>query len=383
MKIWRTRVLAWAVPVMLACLALGAGPAYASHDRSAPVVVSHTVTKTSLDVSSAGDALTFSVRISDETAVSDFVARIIHRESGQYHYFPPESLVSGTRQNGVWRSSVALPQGSAAGNWTIDVVQLSDTLSNATNGFLNLRSVLVKSVASPDVSGPVVVSHAVTKSTLDVSTASDTLTFSVRMSDATAVSDLMIRIMHEQSGQLHFFSPETLVLGTAQNGIWRADVTLPQGSAGGNWVIHVLSARDTLGNTSNFFGSVRTVVVKSVASPDLSAPVVVSHAVTKTTLDVTTGDAVLILSVRITDDTAVSDFAARMRHPESRQNHSFSSPVLVSGTPRNGVWRSTVTLPPGSASGSWDVEVFAIRDALTNISNNYQKLRSITVKAGM
>lgn len=190
----------------------------------------------------------------------------------------------------------------------------------------------------------------------------------------------MVRIRHPESGQNYYFSSEELVSGTLQNGVWRAGVILPQGSAAGSWVVDVLALKDTLANTTNAFINVRMIVVKS-ATPDVSAPVVVSHAVTKTTLDVTVAEAPLILSVRITDETAVSGFAARIRDPESRQSHFFASEELVSGTLQNGVWRAAVTLPQGSAAGSWLIQIFAVSDTRSNTTSGYENLRAITVKS--
>lgn len=85
----------------------------------------------------------------------------------------------------------------------------------------------------------------------------------------------------------------------------------------------------------------------SPAAADTAAPVIVSHEVTATTLDVISSEASVDLSVRLTDEIAMASYSARIRHAATGQYHFLSAAYLATGTVLNGVWRSTATLPQG------------------------------------
>ncbi|MGO4143679.1 hypothetical protein AB4Y77_01225 [Paenarthrobacter sp. YAF11_1] len=372
---------AWALLIAGGLLFAGISPAVAAPDISAPVVVSHAVSATTLDVTSAPAKLSFSVRLTDETAVNSIHARFIHSSSGQYYYFPYPSLSSGTAQNGVWRSYITVPQGVANGEWSIQIYAIEDPWKNSTMGFINLRTINVIS-GSTDVAAPVIVSNAVSATTLDVTNAPAKLSFSVRITDETAVQSLHARFLHPATGQYYYFPYPSLSSGTAQNGIWRSYITLPQGVANGQWVIQVYAVEDPLKNSTFGFIELRTINVITGATTDVAAPAIVSNAVSSTALDVTGAPAKLSFSVRLTDETAVQGLHARFLHPETGQYYYFPYPSLATGTNQNGVWRSYITVPQGVANGDWVIQIYAVEDVVKNSTMGFINLRTVNVKSG-
>lgn len=236
-----------------------------SADVAPPVLVSNAVSSTTFDVTNAPGRLLFNIRVTDATAVGSFHVRFIHPGTGQYYFMPNPVLTSGTLQNGVWRTEREVPQGIAAGQWMIQVFGLEDTLKNAACCFLDVRPITVISGATSDTQAPQIVSNAVSSTTLDVTAAPARLTVSIRVTDETAVQGFHVRFIHPGTGQYYYFPNPALVSGTAQNGVWRTALSLPQGVANGDWAIQVFGLEDVVKNQACCFLPVRNINVKSIA----------------------------------------------------------------------------------------------------------------------
>lgn len=234
--------------------------------------------------------------------------------------------------------------------------------------------------AAADVAPPAYVSSHVTPVTADVTSAPATITAAVRLTDATGVSSVAISIRHEQSGQ-SYLSSARLSSGTSQNGVWSGTFRLPQGSAGGAWTITLYPASDTLGNSMQGFRTIRTVQITSGVT-DVAPPVYVSAHVTPLSVDVSKASAHITAAVRLTDATAVEGATMSIRHVSSGQSY-MSSARLASGTPQNGVWSGTFTLPRGAAAGTWTISLYPARDTLGNQMRRFTDIRNVQVASAV
>ncbi|MET3919890.1 serine protease [Arthrobacter sp. UYEF20] len=256
--------------------------ASAASDITGPVLVSSTVTPKSLNIATGPAAVKITVRLTDRTGTSDPVLSVSHDGTGQSHGFGRMTLVSGTAKDGTWERSVAIPKGSATGNWTVTLFPLTDTLGNGSGGFRDLATLTVTGTPS-DIAGPVLVSSTVTPKSLNIATGPATVKITVRLTDRTGTSDPVLSVSHDGTGQSHGFGRMTLLSGTAKDGTWERSVAIPKGSATGNWTVTLFPLSDTLGNGSGGFLDLATLNVTATI-PKLSltaAPVPIVAGTTK------------------------------------------------------------------------------------------------------
>ena len=102
--------------------------------------------------------------------------------------------------------------------------------------------------------------------------------------------------------------------------------------------------------------SLTTAPMASAVS-DITGPVLVSSTVTPKSLTIATGPATVKITVRLTDRTGTTAPVLTISHDTTGQSHGFGTMNLVSGTTKDGTWERTVTIPKGSATGNWTVQL--------------------------
>ncbi|MDF9749099.1 hypothetical protein [Arthrobacter sp. ES3-54] len=242
---------------------------------------------------------------------------------------------------------------------------------------LSLVTAPVASAAS-DMTGPVMVSSAVTPKSLNIATGPASVKVTVRLTDQTGADEPVVTLGHDASGQSQGFGEMTLVSGTTRDGTWERTMTIPQGSATGTWRVTLFPLDDTLGNTSTGFQTLATLNVTGTPS-DVTGPVMVSSTVTPKSLNIATGPATVKVTVRLTDRTGADEPVVTLGHDATGQSQGFGEMTLVSGTTRDGTWERTMTIPQGSATGTWNVTLFPLDDTLGNTSTGFQTLGTLNV----
>jgi hypothetical protein len=102
-------------------------------DTTPPELVNLQFSPTSIDVSEADQNVTVTIAATDDlVGISYLEVQFISPSAQQIRYvnFPPETLVSGDMNNGVFESNVTFPQYSETGIWHIYVVYLEDNIVN-------------------------------------------------------------------------------------------------------------------------------------------------------------------------------------------------------------------------------------------------------------
>jgi hypothetical protein len=121
-------------------------------------------------------------------------------------------------------------------------------------------------------------------------------------------------------------------------------------------------------------------VIGASSCVDTEGPVIAASFVSPTKVDVS-GEAVSIsVSVQLTDATGVSPGGGvRLVHTATEESIEGSL-SRSTGSVLDGAWKTTLELPRGSASGSWDVEVFNLEDIAGNsTSGDSLTIRTIEV----
>jgi hypothetical protein len=157
------------------------------------------------------------------------------------------------------------------------------------------------------------------------------------------------------------------------SGTWKCTAAFPQGSAPGTWYVHSIYLTDASNNRRTLTraelqaaGFPTTIQVASVA-PDTDAPVVAGFAFTPAAVNVGTGPAPVEFTVRITDaGSGTRELQLRLLGPVAGQQQSCAASSRASGTPADGVWKCTASIPAGSAPGEWYVGQVQVEDEARN-----------------
>ena len=115
---------------------------------------------------------------------------------------------------------------------------------------LNIRS-LDNNSLGPDVEPPQLESWEVSPTTINVDYAAATVTVIFRVTDSSGVVSPLITASHP-SGQSTGFAAISRISGDEYDGIWEAEISVPAGSAPGEWDVSLFPLRDTLGNSGSF-----------------------------------------------------------------------------------------------------------------------------------
>ncbi|WP_068481794.1 cell wall-binding repeat-containing protein [Pseudoclavibacter helvolus] len=226
--------------------------------------------------------------------------------------------------------------------------------------------------AAPDVSPPTLHSFDFTPKTIDVSTSAASIKVTARISDPSGAEAPTITVRHD-SGQSAGFGRMTLVSGNATDGSYERTVTIPKGSAPGTWDVALYPLDDLLGNAGKSFGPPAGYPSKLTVTngpTDVSPPTLHSFDFTPKTIDVSTSAASIKVTARISDPSGAEAPTITVRH-DSGQSAGFGRMTLVSGNATDGSYERTVTIPKGSAPGTWDVALYPLDDLLGNSEKSF------------
>jgi len=258
-----------------------------SQDTQPPVVAAIAATPTSIDVSASDQTVTIDIMATDDASGAafspctqnqnfNFFAVTLRSPSGaQNRYLAPFpfALLSGTRQNGVWRSSFVMPRNSEGGIWRISSVDFHDCAGNrrfmneAAINAAGLQISLNVNSPTPDVQGPVL--KNLTLIPININTSSGNQTVKVRIEASDNLSGVQFSPttpqlsfaevgieLQSQSGvqrrAAFAFTPFTLVSGTALDGVWESNLQFPQFSEQGIWTVDYFAIKDRVRNFTNF-----------------------------------------------------------------------------------------------------------------------------------
>jgi hypothetical protein len=236
-----------------------------------------------------------------------------------------------------------------------------------------------------DTTAPLLGSFFFTPISVDVSNAPQTVTVSAVITDDLSGFNF---------GNVRFTSPNgqfidgffTRTGGTGLAGSYQAVVTMPRFIQAGVWKAQV-TVRDFAGNSrtvatgdlqAHSFPTDLT-VLDSV--PDVTPPTITGVSFSPASVDVSSNDVNVTVSLQITDNLSGVCFnnagncgynfdvvlappatsgSSALRYISSFDIH------LASGSAVNGTWQGVVKIPRFSASGSWHIQSINLRDVVTN-----------------
>ncbi|WP_161784204.1 DUF7034 domain-containing protein [Janthinobacterium sp. RA13] len=244
------------------------------------------------------------------------------------------------------------------------------------------------SASTVDTSGPSVSAITVTPATVDVSQASQRVTATVTVTDATGINLNALPHPYWHSiadiGGTRIDSKWVLASGDAKHATFSSTVTIPAGAKAGAWLVGATSFRDVLGYTSTNGGYSQSFTVQNDGDNDTSGPVVSAITVNPSTVDVSQASQRVTATVTVTDDTGINlkDLPSPYWHSiadigGTRINSKW---VLASGDAKHATFSSTVTIPAGAKAGAWLVGATSFSDVLGYTSTNGGYSQSFTVQ---
>ena len=244
------------------------------------------------------------------------------------------------------------------------------------------------SASAVDTSGPSVSAITVNPTTVDVSQASQLVTTTVTVTDATGINLNALPNPYWYNsadiGGTRVDSKWVLASGDAKHATFSSTVTIPAGAKAGSWTVGWTAFRDTLGYTSTNGGYEKSFTVQSNELSDTSGPTVSAITVNPTTVDVSQTSQLVTTTVIVTDATGINLNA--LPNPYWYNSADIggtridSKWVLASGDAKHATFSSTVTIPAGAKAGQWVVGWTAFRDTLGYTSTNGGYDKSFTVK---
>jgi len=363
------------MPAFLAMPALSA----AQPDTAAPNLLSLSVSPTTVDLTAGPQAITVRIHVTDdlsgfESAGTELVSPTRNQSVGLANF----RLVSGTALDGIYQGELTLPQFSEAGTWSVLSITLRDNARNQI-AFTEADFVgpafatHVEVTSQQDIAPPDLLALAVSPPIVDVSAGSQIITVTIRVTDdlsglESAGTELFSPTRNQSVPLVNF----RRVSGTALDGIYEGELTLPQFSEAGTWSILSLGLRDNARNQSafteaDFIGPDFSTQVEVTSQQDITPPDLLALAVSPSIVDVSAGPQIVTVTIRVTDDLSGFESAGtELVSPTRNQSVGLANFRRVSGTALDGIYEGEVTLPQFSEPGTWRILSITLRDNARN-----------------
>jgi hypothetical protein len=238
-----------------------------------------------------------------------------------------------------------------------------------------------------DRTPPSVASVSTSPTAVDVSGSAKVVVFSANVLDVGGsgvqrVDFALTAPAGTANNPVYTCSSQTLSSGTASNGFWSCPITLPAGSAAGNWTIAIVAVDAALNTRSLTSANLVTAGTQGTLNVADSQQDVTPPAVVGTLngippqVDVTNAPASMLVSVRLTDaGSGVARFDLGLLAPDGKTSVQCSATAPTTGTTADGTWQCTVTIPRGAQPGPWSIAIRAIDAAF----NTYYSTAGVTL----
>lgn len=256
----------------------------AIEDITPPELVSLSLEPKTIDTTNGSAQVTLTVRIIDNQDgvgacvntgwpmgcnwSTSFMIKPDNVDQQRLFFGPTFQLVSGDAFDGIYTATVTFPQYSASGKWSVYQAQIADKSGNfrqLTKSDIKTKfgaDASINNIATvEDITPPELVSLSLDKHQVDTTNADQQVTLSAHIIDDQVGACVniggnmdcnwntsFILISDNNGTQLFFSQPFQLISGNAMDGVYTATVTIPQGSANGNWSIGNSQLADKIGN---------------------------------------------------------------------------------------------------------------------------------------
>ncbi len=206
---------------------------------------------------------------------------------------------------------------------------------------------------------------------IDVSGGGQTPTVTMYLRNPGGLYFVYVYFGHPDSATMIGFG--SLTAGTATNGTWEAQVSVPQSTPPGSYPVYVFTFDSAFTMETINSGQSVTITGGEAEPPVLASTPVVAP----TSIDVSGGADTVVVDFDLTDNSsgvvvAMVDF---QRGDTLTGASGYAS--LVSGDNLNGSWQATVVVPQ-NANGVFDLHITAIDNAYNTLDTNLGPALTVT-----
>jgi hypothetical protein len=352
-------------------------------ERTPPRLVGFSFTPREVDVSAGPATVEFTIHATDgglgvdHFAVGFQQATPVTAVGCAGGRFGNGGLVSGTREDGVWKCTVTFPRGAAAGVWSVPVLFILDAANNqaaynttqlANAGFPT--TVTVVNTAPPETP-PVLTGLSFSPGTVDVGDADAPVEITVTANASAGMTD-MHASMGSTRGTLEMTcSTATPASGTSRDGTWKCSITIPHRAPAGTWKVSFVQLSDSVGHTTQYLtdqlAALGVPTTFQVVSPDedLTPPVLTSLTLDPATLSIANGAAHGQVTLTATDGGVGVAYGSVTLWPPTGGSAGCGDEPPNNRPQQNATLSCTFEIRPNGAAGKWSLEVL-VWDAVRN-----------------
>jgi len=247
-------------------------------------------------------------------------------------------------------------------------------------GKLTLAVILLLSVIGhvsaqgSDVTPPEISNFSFTPSTIDTTNSSQTVTVTIRATDAErGVSSVSVRFRSLTGNHFVnvFMDSRHLISGDSKDGVYSGVAIFPQYSKAGTWNVFEIDASDGI-NYKFFYSSdlaalgFATELQVISNDEDTTPPEISEFSFSPTVINTTNGSQDVTVTVRATDaKSGVRSINIGFSREDYVYGLDIDSSNRISGDDKDGVYKKVITFSENTPSGMYGVFVFA-SDGLSN-----------------
>jgi hypothetical protein len=240
------------------------GQVSAQQSNILPVELSDfSITPSTIDTTNSSQSVTVTVRVTNAiTDVSKVKVGFRSLTGNQFVYVSLDSShrISGNARDGIYSAAAIFPQYSKAGMWQVFEIRVYDSLSNYRN--FSGTELVARGITAQlqvisnneDLTPPEISDFSFTPSAIDTTNGSQTVTVTVRVTDAKAgVSSVSAGFSPAGADYYHPVSMNR-ISGDDKDGVYRGVYTFGQDTPSGLYDVYV-SAYDLLGNGKSVYSA--------------------------------------------------------------------------------------------------------------------------------
>jgi IPT/TIG domain len=351
-------------------------------DNEPPVLASLSISPIKVNTTASSQTVAVTAHITDNLSGLASASIAFKSPTGQRTTERASFVkISGTPTNGVYEATVTFRRYITPGPWKVAGLRMTDNVENEISlGSRRLEAkgfpdtVQVESIE--DEAPPAVAGLAITPSSVNVASSSQTVTVSAHITDdLSGVASASVQFESPSGKQVTTNVEFTKVSGTETDGMYEATVTFNQFIQPGTWKVRDVDLRDNVGNEAGVSaaqleakGLPATVSVTS--SADTEPPALASFALSPASVNTMTASETVTVTAEITDNLSGFDHGSVVfESPNGKVLTNIASFTKISGTATSGVYEAKVVFKPYVQGGTWKVSNVNLTDAVGNEAN--------------
>lgn len=357
---------------------------------NAGVVTAKAVGSVTITASAEGKSGTASVEVKSVSVTSVAVTPSTVRVGGHVQLHATGTLSDGTTQpltgSAVTWSSSDQSKATVDADGNVTGVAIGSATITATNPASTKAGTATVTVVSAQA--PIITSLAVAPSSVDVRSGAQTVTVSGVVSDGSGsgISSVVVTASGHTLSTTHPDPTATCTAsgtGIGANGAWSCTLTIPRGAAAGQWAVVSAVVTDNASHTTTYSAGDVAAMFNAkftvTSDEDLAAPTLTDITVAPTTVNVGSSPQTITMTAHYHDDlSGVARVNYRVTSVASPSTFVECSATLLSGTPLDGIWGCSVTIPQGAPVGNWTQTFTAFDAAFNKLMNTPAALIAVT-----